>query len=271
MDNIEYKTTSTHRNCSKEYYYQNQEVVLAKARERYHLRKQKEKAEREQKLADAEQTENVIIPIPKKEKKEKKVKSEKPLKTIWDAVAYTDGLYRRRADAVRPCRPFDPEHDTASQIKHKELLWIIEGVTGENFNFNPRIWTGDVWYQEDSSMCLCSQTVKHNFIINHIPSRKKFIVGSECIKKVSPDFYKAILADKCKICQSPVMSRRPMHGREGYCSQECMPEKIKFGKHKGTRLDALPVDYMKFLVSKFAPSPLMEQLKQMIEFKKNQE
>ena len=210
MDNIEYKTTSTHRNCSKEYYYQNQEVVLAKAREKYHLRRQKEKEAREQKLADAEQTENVIIPMPKKEKKEKKVKAEKPLKTIWDAVVYTDGLYRRRADAVRPCRPFDPEHDT-------------------------------------------------------------FIVGSECIKKVSPDFYKAILADKCKTCQSPVPSKRPTFGREGYCCKECMPEKIKFGKHKGTRLDALPMDYMKFLVSKFAPSPLMEELKKMIEFKKNQE
>ena len=265
---IDFKTTETHRNCSKEYYYSNQEVILAKAREKYHLRRQKEKEERELRAEAEEQNENVIIPMPKKEKK-KISKPEKPVKTIWDAVAYTDGYYRRKTTAVKPCRPFDPIKDTASQIKHSELLWIIEGVTDCSFNYNPDIWTGDVWEQEDSSMCLCSQKVKHNFVIIHIPSDKKFIVGSECIKKVSPALHKAILSGKCKICSKPALDRRCTHGREGYCSKECMPSKMPFGKYKGIRLDAIPIDYMEFLIKKFTHSKLMEELKQMVHFLNN--
>ena len=211
------------------YYDANREVILKKKAEQYQAKKEK-------RLADIEA--GLITPVPRK----KKVK--KP-KTIWDACELREGIYRRRGDAPRPIKPFNPD-DNPKKIKHNELLWILEGVTDTSFNYNKDEWEGDVWQEEDSSMCLCSQTVKHNFIITHKPSNKKFIVGCECVKNICPEFYKYILSSKCEICGNVVNDKRTKHGREGYCSKECMPMKFPMGRHKGVRLNRLPLDYIQW-------------------------
>ena len=97
-------------------------------------------------------------------------------------------------------------------------------------------------------MCLCSTHIDYNYEITHLPTSKKFIVGSECVKKVSKDFWKVIRADRCRVCSEPIIDKRPSHGRDGYCSKECSYPKINFGKYKGSRVDTLPISYMNWYI-----------------------
>ena len=242
--NSSFKTTENHRRSSANYYETNKEVILAKAREKYRLTHP---------LPEPDE-EAVIKPVPSRKKKIK------PSRSIWDAVELKDGIYRRNGNEPSPILPFDPKVDTVNNIKQNELLKIIEGITDCSFTYNPAVWVGEEMECGDSSMCLCSQLVRYNFIITHKPSNKKFIVGSECVKKISPKFHKVIKCDKCRICGDPVLDKRPKHGREGYCSKECMPNKMPFGKHKGMRLDCLPLSYMEWCVENLDPSPIKDEI-----------
>lgn len=243
MENVVFKTTENHRRSSANYYETNKEVILAKARTKYRLTHP---------LPEPDE-EGVIKPVPRK----KKIK---PSRSIWEAVELKDGIYRRNGNEPSPILPFDPKEDTVNNIKQNELLKIIEGITDCSFNYDPDIWDGEEMECQDASMCLCSQLVKYNFIITHKPSNKKFIVGSECVKKISPEFHKVIKADKCRLCPKPVLNKRFKYGREGYCSNECMPSKINFGRHKGKRLDCLPLSYMEWAIENLKPSPLKNQI-----------
>lgn len=207
---IEFKTTEVHRACSTRYYQQNKDDILKKQREEYRVKN------------------------PKKERIQL---------TVDDAVVFDKKTqrYKRNGNMSSPINP-------VNKSKHQEFLWIIENITGEAFEYDNLKWTGTEISNGDCSMCLCSTHIDYNYCIKHLPSGKEFIVGSECVKKISKDFYKVIKADRCRVCFEPVLDKRPSHGRDGYCSKECEFPKLKFGKHKGQRIDTIPIHYINWLL-----------------------
>ena len=102
-------------------------------------------------------------------------------------------------------------------------------------------------------MCLCSTHIDYNYSITHLPTGKQFVVGSECVKKISKDFYKVIKSDRCRVCYEPILDKRPMYGRDGYCSLVCEYPKMKFGKYKGSRIDTLPITYINWFIENVQP------------------
>ena len=206
----EFKTTDVHRACSTRYYNENKATVLEKQRQAYRV---------------------------------KNPKKEKIPQTIDDVVEFdeTTQRYKRKDNMSSPINP-------VNKSKHQEFLWIIENITEEPFVYDNLKWTGREISNGGCGMCLCSTHIDYNYEIAHLPTGKKFIVGSECVKKISKDFYKVIKADRCRVCYEPVLDKRPSHGRDGYCSKECEFPKMKIGKHKGQRIDTLPLYYINWFI-----------------------
>jgi hypothetical protein len=225
-----FKTTDVHRACSKRYYDENKKAILQKHREQYRAK-------------------HPIKPKEDKVKHDGRGRPKRPQLTIDDAVVFdeTTQRYKRNVNMASPINPVKKGN------KHSEFLWIVESVTGEPFVYDKIKWSGKEISNGDCSMCLCSTHIDYNYEITHLPTSKKFIVGSECVKKISKDFYKVIKADRCRVCYEPVLDKRPSHGRDGYCSKECEFPKMKFGKYKGQRIDTLPVTYINWFIDNVTP------------------
>lgn len=159
--------------------------------------------------------------------------------TVDDAVRYDTAsqAYIRKIDNKQLINPI------SNKNKQNEFLWIIEKLTGTPFNETE--WNG-IETISDISMCICSQEISHVYLIKHIPSNKQFLVGSQCVKKISTKLAGIITHDKCKKCSEPVMDKRTKYGKLGFCSRECM-YLVPFGKHKGKTIDELPRSYISWM------------------------
>lgn len=156
-----------------------------------------------------------------------------------DAVRYDVSVdaYVRRIDATSLINP------VSNKNKRKEFIWVIEDITETPFNESE--WTGRE-IESDISMCICSQAVCHTYSIHHLPTGQNFLVGSQCVQKISPTLATIITHDKCKKCSSPVLDKRTKFGKLGFCSRKCMYI-VPFGKHKGKTIDELPRSYMAWM------------------------
>lgn len=216
-----FKTTDVHRACSKRYYDENKEAISQRYKEQYRAK-------------------HPLKPKEDKIKHDGRGRPKRPQLEFTDAVTFDEKTqrYKRKGDMPSPINPVNKHN------KHAEFLWIVESITGEPFIYDNTKWTGKEISNGDCSMCLCSTHIDYNYEITYLPTSKKFIVGSECVKKISKEFYKVIKADRCRVCYEPVLDKRPSHGRDGYCSKTCEYPKMKFGKYKGMRIDTLPLNYI---------------------------
>ena len=171
-----------------------------------------------------------------------------------DAVRYDISVdaYVRRIDATSLINP------VCNKNKRNEFIWVIEDITETQFNESE--WTGRE-IESDISMCICSQAVCHTYSIHHLPTGHNFLVGSQCVQKISPTLATIITHDKCKKCSEPVLDKRTKCGKLGFCSEECMWKvellsvqdrlkrkyRVPFGKHKGKKIEELPKSYLTWM------------------------
>ena len=156
-----------------------------------------------------------------------------------DAVRYDISVdaYVRRIDATSLINP------TCNKNKRNEFIWVIEDITETPFNESE--WNGRE-IESDISMCICSQAVCHTYSIHHLPTGHNFLVGSQCVQKISPTLATIITHDKCKKCSEPVLDKRTKFGKLVFCSEECMYI-VPFGKHKGKKIEELPKSYLTWM------------------------
>lgn len=217
-----YKTSEVHRACSARYYEANKARLNA------------ERAERHRKLHPPKPKK----PKPEKKKKVKRVPVERLPQDVVEEIG--DGHYARRLDALVPVNP-------VSRSKKSEFIWIVEGITGKEFDSNE--WTGKESVG-DSKYCICSQAIEYQYIITHKPTNISFSVGSQCVKKVSQHLYDIITHTPCKAydCTRPVMDKRRKAGRCGYCSDTCHEcSTLTFGKYKDADIQTIPDSYWKWM------------------------
>ncbi len=218
-----YKTSEVHRACSKRYYEANKARLNA---------------------ARAEAHRKLHPPKPKKPKPEKKKRVGRiPVERLPQDVVEEngDGRYARRLDALVPVNP------VSRRSKKSEFIWIVEGITGQEFNAND--WNG-CESEGNSKYCICSQAIEHQYTITHKPTNISFSVGSQCVKKVSQHLYDIITHDQCGAydCSRPVMDKRRKAGRCGYCSDTCHEgSTLSFGKYKDADIQTIPDSYWKWM------------------------
>ncbi len=146
-----------------------------------------------------------------------------------------------------------PLHTSSKSV---EFLYIIEKVTKEAFDETE--WEAEDRGQgkedddddDEGNVCICSQPIHQLHYITHIPTRYTFKVGCECVKKVSKKLYYHLTKDKCKRCENPLMDRRRIPEKNGYCSELCYhicEYRLSFGKHKGSLLYKAPNEYIRWL------------------------
>jgi len=164
-----------------------------------------------------------------------------PVEAIDQVISYNSiqDVFMRDATATKCINP-------VSISKHDEFLWILQKQT--NCIFNSDEWEQDeLATTQDDALCICSQRIEHTFRIKHTPTGYSFIVGSECIKKISKSLYNSIFKTKCVVCSNPILDRRTKLGKKNLCSENCNSSVLPFGKYKNQELSTIPVSYLEWL------------------------
>lgn len=164
-----------------------------------------------------------------------------PVELLDDVISYNShlGVYERDATATKCINP-------VNRNKPCEFLWILEQQTKSPFD-------EDDWEHEEvntsqhDALCICSQRITHAYTIKHIPTEQSFLVGSECVRKISKSLYNEIVKEKCVVCAAPILDKRTKLGKKNICSAACNVSILPFGKYKGHELSTIPVSYLEWL------------------------
>jgi len=204
------------RRAQKKYYEKNSELIKAKRRLAY---------------------------VPKKKKKPTN-------QELLDEAVYYDeekGYWCRNSNTL--CNP-------KSKNQAVEFLWVIESITETEFNESEweNLTGGDeiinaIYDSNDDGMCICSHRISHSYIIRHKPTHNSFEVGCDCVKKISNHLYNVLTKTPCKWCDNPILDKRKVYGRNGYCSKDCYEGcYLKFGKYKGKCITEVPLSYLQWVI-----------------------
>ena len=177
---------------------------------------------------------------------------------LQEAVYYDEekGYWRRNSNTL--CNP-------KSKNQAVEFLWIIENIT--KTPFEEFEWVNqergdeiiDIFDSNDSNMCICSHKIHHSYIIEHKPTKECFEVGCDCVKKISTHLYQCLTKDPCKWCKNPVLDKRRIYGRYGYCSDQCYKGcQLWFGKYKGKCITEVPLSYLKWVKQTHEEKPFLK-------------
>lgn len=147
----------------------------------------------------------------------------------------------------------------------KEFLWVIESITGTEFDESEweNITSGDeiinaLYDSNDDGMCICSHRISYSYFIKHKPTGNTFEVGCDCVKKISNHLYNVLTKDHCKWCDNPILDKRKVHGRNGYCSKNCYDGcYLKFGKYKGKCITEIPLSYLNWVIETHQQKPFL--------------
>jgi hypothetical protein len=129
-----------------------------------------------------------------------------------DVLDIVNGIYVRKEDTK-----------LITENKFTEFLYILQLITKEKFN--PIDWKYCPEYNQTESRCICTQEIKHQFVIKHMKTGYRFQVGSECVKKVNERLATCLNALKegkgfCSRCDEVLCDMRLKSYKEGLC-EEC--------------------------------------------------
>jgi len=125
-------------------------------------------------------------------------------------------------------------------------------VVGYNIkNESDALFDGYVDNPNEGSICCCTHPIKNFYYIQNIKHNQTWLVGSECVKKVSYYLYQQTLKYKkqhermaegriCGYCENVLIDLRKKIQKKGYCDINCYRKsqyKINFGIHKGKILN----------------------------------
>lgn len=164
-----------------------------------------------------------------------------PVEELNEVLTYNThlGVYERDATATKCINP-------VNRNKPCEFLWILEQQTKSPFDEDD--WEHDeVNTCQHDALCICSQKITHSFTIKHIPTDQSFLVGSECVRKISKSLYNEIVKDKCVVCAAPILDKRTKLGKKNICSAACNVSILPFGKYKGQEITTIPISYLEWL------------------------
>lgn len=214
------------REANKKHYAKNAEVIKAKRRERY-VSKKKPKPTNEELLDEAVYYDEI--------------------KDCW-------------------CRCSNTLCNPKGKNQAVEFLWVLESITETEFIESEwkNLTDGDemsdaITDNNQDGMCICSHPISHSYIITHTPTNNSFEVGCDCVKKISPHLYNVLTKTPCKWCDHPILDRRRIHGRYGYCSKDCYEGcQLWFGKYKGNSILDVPNTYLHWVVRTHQNKPFLK-------------
>ena len=163
-----------------------------------------------------------------------------PVEELNQTILYdhTLNLFERKHDAIACINPINKN-------KQHEFLWILEKQTKSPFNENE--WKEDYFTGEGNTLCICSKNIELIYTIKHVPTNQSFVVGSECIKKISKNLYNKIFKEKCRVCSSVILDKRTKLGKNNICSYSCNKGIFRFGNHKNKTITEVPKTYCEWL------------------------
>ena len=163
-----------------------------------------------------------------------------PVEELSNAISYNPYLhvYERNSNQTKLINPINKN-------KEDEFLWILEKQTGSIFHEDD--WEDQITCQDRKGLCICSKNIQNVYTIKHKPTSQSFVVGSECIKKISKNLYNKIFKDKCVVCDEPILDKRTKLGKKNICSDECDKSILHFGKYKNIPIKKVPVSYLEWL------------------------
>ena len=111
--------------------------------------------------------------------------------------------------------------------KKTELFQQLELLTEEKFNENNWVIDRSTYLDDGAQQCTCSKRgIYHVFVIKHVPTGKKALLGSECIhefnnEELSKDVNAHVRDNKCD-GGNIIRDLRTKEGRQGLCgSVDC--------------------------------------------------
>ena len=163
-----------------------------------------------------------------------------PVEELKEVISYDNALdlFERKRDAITCINPINKN-------KQHEFVWILEKQTKSPFNENE--WRQHCFTGQEETLCICSKNIKLNYTIKHVPTNQSFLVGSECIKKISKNLYNKIFKEKCRVCNSPILDKRTKLGRINICSNACNKGIFTYGKHYNKTITEVPKTYCEWL------------------------
>lgn len=115
---------------------------------------------------------------------------------ISDSIELYDDVWVRTDRLIEIRNKFELLHKTVKYLTNKPLSSELLDISGESIKYKT---------------CLCSCSKCENvYIIEDKETNTKFAVGSQCIrkfknKKLSSQLHHYTKADKCRLCQTPLM------------------------------------------------------------------
>lgn len=172
---------------------------------------------------------------------------------------------------LRPLFSYDPVYmcyirncpQLVTNNMYKEFLYVFEKQYGKFEEDDYKIVACtikdevdglDCLYEDnpfEGELCCCTHPIKNLYYIENIKHKQAWLVGSECVKKVSSTLYEQTRKYKiktqrkregkiCGFCEEPLVDLRKKYQKIGYCDYRCYKKsqyKINFGKHKGKILN----------------------------------
>jgi uncharacterized protein (DUF3820 family) len=163
-----------------------------------------------------------------------------PVEELKQTISYDDtlNLFERKREAISCINPINKN-------KQNEFMWILEKQTGSPFNEIE--WEQDYFNGESQTLCICSKNIELIYTIKHVPTNQSFVVGSECIKKISKNLYNKIFKEKCRVCNSVILDKRTKLGKNNICSYSCNNGIFRFGNNKNKTITEVPKNYCEWL------------------------
>ena len=164
-----------------------------------------------------------------------------PVHTVNEIISYNSrqNMFERKHEKTKCINPIN-------NSKHYEFLWVLQQQT--NCSFNENEWEPDILSPSlEDALCICSQKIRYKYKIKHTPTGQSFLVGSECIKKISKNLYNSVIKPKCIICGNPILNRRTRLGKKNICSVECNSMVMPFGKYKNQNITTVPLSYLEWI------------------------
>ena len=176
-----------------------------------------------------------------------------PVEELNQTILYdhTLNLFERKHDAIACINPINKN-------KQHEFLWILEKQTKSPFNENE--WKEDYFTGEGNTLCICSKNIELIYTIKHVPTNQSFVVGSECIKKISKNLYNKIFKEKCRVCSSVILDKRTKLGKNNICSYSCNKGIFRFGNNKNKTITEVPKNYCEWLYKQHWVNDTLKEL-----------
>ena len=123
-------------------------------------------------------------------------------KYISNSIELYDDVWIRTDGLTQIRNKFELLHKTVKYLTNKPLSSELLDISGESIRYKT---------------CICSCSKCENvYIIEDQETNTKFAVGSQCIKKfknkkLSSQLHHHTKADKCRLCQTPLMKSYNPH------------------------------------------------------------